>query len=74
MSIFEGVVAPGGITLPVPAETVALLRMPVALGALSPLIQGLKGTYGEGLVVRTDAGIDGWMVIAAPSDEKGVTQ
>lgn len=61
--IFEGIIGPG-IDLPVPDESIALLRMPVALGSLSELIAGLKGTYGDGLVIRTDAGITGWMVIA----------
>ena len=64
--IFEGVIGPG-IALPVPAETVALLRMPIPLGSLGSVVTGLKGTYGEGLVIRTDAGIDGWLVIARPA-------
>lgn len=65
--LFEGAVGPG-ITLPVPPETVALLRMPIPLGSLGPIVTGLKGTYGEGLVIRTDAGIEGWLVIARPAD------
>lgn len=63
--LFEGVIGEG-LTLPVPPETVALLRMPIPLGSLGSVVAGLKGTYGEGLVIRTDAGIDGWLVIARP--------
>jgi len=65
-SLFEGVTGPG-MNLPVPPETVALLRMPIPLGSLGDVVTGLKGTYGEGLVIRTDAGITGWMVIATPA-------
>lgn len=50
--------------LPVPPEAVALLRIPIPLGSLSPIVTGLKGTYGEGLVIRTDLEIDGWLAIA----------
>lgn len=64
--VFEGVIGPD-VDLLVPPETVAMLKMPVPLGSLGPLVQGLKGTYGDGLVIRTDAGINGWMVIAVSS-------
>lgn len=66
MSVFDNV---GPITLPVPPETVALLRMPLPLTALSDVIHGLQATYGDGLVVRTDTGIEGWMVIARPDSK-----
>lgn len=71
--VFEGIVGPG-IDLPVPAEAIALLRMPVALGSLTELIAGLKGTYGDGLVIRTDAGVTGWMVIAVPTSPNPETE
>lgn len=64
--VFDIVFGPAR-SLPVPAETVALLKMPVPLGALGAMVAGLKGTYGDGLEIRTDAGVDGWMVIATPS-------
>lgn len=56
------------LPLPVPDEVVAILRLPVPIDALSNLIAGMKRTYGDDLVFRTDIGIDGWMFIARVSD------
>jgi hypothetical protein len=68
VSIFEGVTL-GPITLPTPPETVTLVRMPIALDVLAPIVEALTLAFGEGLVIRTDTGIDGWLVIARPKSQ-----
>lgn len=56
-----------GLRLPVPPETVAVLKLPIPLDALTGIVTVLERTYGPDLVIRTDAGIEGWMVIARDS-------
>lgn len=58
-----------GLTLPVPPETVAVFKYPLPLDALGGFVKMLERSYGAGLVIRTDAGIDGWMVVARPTNE-----
>lgn len=50
--------------LPVPPGAVAVLRLPIPIDGLYALNLALVEAYGPGLVVRTDAGLDGWMVVA----------
>lgn len=55
-----------GLTLPVDESVVVMLRLPVSVTPLYELTKKLSAAYGEGLVVRTDTGIDGWLAIALP--------
>lgn len=52
------------MSVPVPDETVALLRIPMWVGGLSQIVDGLKALYGPDLLILTDVGLNGWMVIA----------
>lgn len=58
-----------GLTMPVPPETVAVLRLPVSIDGAVAVTRVLEKAYGPGLVIRTDAGLDGWMVVARSTTE-----
>lgn len=66
--VFDGVVGPG-IQLPVPTEVIALLRMPISITPLAEIVPRLDAAYGQGLVIRTDLAIEGWLVIALPQSQ-----
>lgn len=54
--------------LPVPSGTVAVLRLPMPVDGLVELMPALAEAYGPDLVIVTDAGLDGWMVVARKDD------
>lgn len=55
------------LSVPVDDSVVALLRLPVSVTPLYELTEKLAAAYGDDLVIRTDAGIEGWLTIAQPT-------
>lgn len=64
--VFEGVRG-GTIQLPVDDRVVVLVRLPLSIDALGELSEPLRKEFGDDLVIRTDTGIDGWLVYARPA-------
>jgi hypothetical protein len=62
----EEIAAPGNWAMQwAPAETVAVLGLPVSIDGLVAVTKALEVAYGKGLVIRTDQqGADGWIVVA----------
>jgi hypothetical protein len=56
------------LPLPVPPETVALIRMPVSIDGMAAIVRELTAAYGPGLVIRMDVSLAGWTVIARPAN------
>lgn len=73
---FRGIQGPLQDLVPVPKETVALLRFPMPIDALVRVTNGLEKLYRDpDLVIRTDVTTaDGWMVLAhrGPLDSSAV--
>ena len=55
----------------VPPETVALLKLPIGITPLYEASQALQAAYGKDIVIRTDAGLHGWIVMARPTEGEG---
>lgn len=62
---FEGEVG-GPIRPPVDDRVVVMVRLPASIDALAALSKPLRREFGDDLVIRTDTGIDGWLVYSRP--------
>ena len=55
---------------PIAPGVVAMLRLPMSLTGMGDLTKALKGLYGPGLVILTDAPQSAeWMVVSKPEEE-----
>lgn len=57
------------LSLPVDDRVVALVRLPVSLTNLPKITAALVAEHGDDLVIRTDTGIAGWVVLSRPKAE-----
>jgi hypothetical protein len=53
-----------------PPTTVALLKLPVSIAPLAETTSALRKAYGDDIVIRTDTGISGWMVLATDTSSE----
>lgn len=59
----------GGVTLPVPEDTVAVLKLPAPISELVAVTTALQKLYrSKELFIRTDSPLQGWLVICKPAD------